>query len=395
MKKLIFTLAIALMVCSSGNLFAQSTDRMSEVKAFAQQRYQQVGRGVYEPVSATYNNPEYLDNYNVTYTYDEQCRLFQEQLHCRFGTYQTTYDYTETNQVSVALEKYQNGDDWYNKSNQTYAYDTDDRIEEIITQKWNDTDWVNEKKESYTYSENVTSILYSIWNGAWDPKELYTITYSTDGYEILNQNWNGSTWGNSKKIEITLNENHGIIKEVSYEWRWGNWYESYVTEYVYGGLVYTSIHVSRNGGEEFLTINYGYDGHGNATHAKVNVSPSQLMNYKLVVYMPYANNTKSKEIKILYGEGYPEVISMNYDEIFLFTNEMTENTAFNLYPNPANGMISVDGEGFEKAEIYNIAGQKVMESSNAQIDVKALQAGVYMVKVFGNGSSEMLRVVVK
>ena len=54
-----------------------------------------------------------------------------------------------------------------------------------------------------------------------------------------------------------------------------------------------------------------------------------------------------------------------------------------------------DGEGFEKAEIYNIAGQKVMESSNAQIDVKALQAGVYMLKVFGNGSNEILRVVVK
>ena len=86
---------------------------------------------------------------------------------------------------------------------------------------------------------------------------------------------------------------------------------------------------------------------------------------------------------------------MTYADITLSTNEMLENTAFNLYPNPANGMISVNGEGFEKAEIYNIAGQKVMESSNAQIDIKALQAGIYMVKVFGNGSSEMLRVVVK
>ena len=35
------------------------------------------------------------------------------------------------------------------------------------------------------------------------------------------------------------------------------------------------------------------------------------------------------------------------------------------------------------------------ESSSVLIDVKALQAGVYMVKVIGNGSSEMLRVVVK
>ena len=120
------------------------------------------------------------------------------------------------------------------------------------------------------------------------------------------------------------------------------------------------------------------------------------MGYKFVVYMPYADNTKSKKIKVIPdGWGYPEEVSMSYDEIFLSTNEMAQNTAFNLYPNPATDMISVNGEGFEKAEIYNIAGQKVMESSNAQIDVKALQAGVYMVKVFGNGSNEMLRVVVK
>ena len=393
MKKLIFTLAIAMMVCSSGNLFAQSSDRMSEVRAFAQQRYQHAERGVYEPVSATYNNPTYLENYSATYTYDEQCRLFQELLQCNTGTYQTTYEYTETNQVSVALEKHQNGDDWYNTSNQTYAYDTDDRIEEILIEKWENDAWMNDKKVSYTYGEETTGIFYSGWNDTWIYTESYTITYSTDGYEILKQNWNGGAWVNSKKIEVTLNENHGIIKEVSYEWTWGNWYEGEVTEYVYDGLVYTSIHVSRNGGEEFLTIDYEYDGHGNATHAKVNVSPSQLLDYKPVVYMPYADNTKSKKIKVV--GGYPEEVNMNYDEIFLFTNEMTQTTAFNLYPNPANGMISVDGEGFEKAEIYNIAGQKVMESSNAQIDVKALQAGVYMVKVFGNGSSEMLRVVVK
>lgn len=199
-----------------------------------------------------------------------------------------------------------------------------------------------------------------------------------------------------KKIEVTLNENHGIIKEVSYEWTWGDWYESEVTEYVYNGLVYTSIHVSRNGGEEFLTINYWYDDHGNATHAKVNASQSQLMNYTPVVYMPYADNTKSKKIKVIPdGWGYPEEIRMNYDEIFLSTNELTQNAAFSIYPNPANNVICVNGEGFEKAEIYNVAGQKVMESSDARIDVRALQAAVYMVKIFGNGTSEMLKVVVK
>ena len=394
MKKLIFTFAIAIMVC--GNAFAQSSDGMADVKAYAQQRYQQTERSVFEPVSATYDNPTYLDNYNVTYAYDEQCRLFQEQIQHSTGTDRTIYEYTETNQVSVALEEYKNGDDWYNKSIQTYTYNADDKIEEILTQKWDDVAWVNDKKETYTYSGNVASILYSEWNGAWDSKELYTITFSSDDYEILKQGMENGTWKDIEKIKVTLNENHAILKEVSYEWIWGDWYEGYVTDYVYEGLVYTSIHVSRNGGEEFLTIDYEYDDHGNATHAKVNILPSQLMDYKLVVYMPYADNTKSKKIKLVpEGWGYPEEVSMSYDEIFLSINEMMQNTAFNLFPNPATGMISVNGEGFGRAEIYNIAGQKVMESSSVLIDVKALQAGVYMVKVIGNGSSEMLRVVVK
>ena len=105
--------------------------------------------------------------------------------------------------------------------------------------------------------------------------------------------------------------------------------------------------------------------------------------------MQYAYGTKSRVFS------FSKSVIMDYADVSLSTNEMTENTVFNLYPNPANGVISVNGEGFEKAEIYNIAGQKVMESNNNQIDVEALQAGVYMVKVFGNGSSEMLRVVVK
>lgn len=69
--------------------------------------------------------------------------------------------------------------------------------------------------------------------------------------------------------------------------------------------------------------------------------------------------------------------------------------AYTIYPNPAVDVVIVRGEGFEKAEVFNIAGQKVMESNDARIDVKSLNSGVYMVKVYGNGSIEMQRVIVK
>ena len=104
--------------------------------------------------------------------------------------------------------------------------------------------------------------------------------------------------------------------------------------------------------------------------------------------IPYADNEKN----LLFFASRVDIV---YADITLSTNEMTQNTAFNLYPNPANGMISVNGEGFEKAEIYNVAGQKVIESSDARIDVRALQAAVYMVKIFGNGTSETMKVAVK
>ena len=52
MKKLIFTLAVAMMVFGSGNVFAQRSDRMAKAKAFAQQRFQKSDESLYEPVSA-------------------------------------------------------------------------------------------------------------------------------------------------------------------------------------------------------------------------------------------------------------------------------------------------------------------------------------------------------
>ncbi len=400
MKKLIFTLAIAMMVCSSGNLFAQSSDRMSEVKAFAQQHFQKDGESVYEPDSMIYHisYTGYENNKTIIYSYDEQCRLFQEVLKLNHSKMElTTYGYSSVDMVSsTLLQNYGEDDILENVSNQSFTYDFENKIQDILTQKWENDTWVNEKKVSYTYNGNVDSVQFSEWSGAWNPVELYIISYSSDGYSILKKRMNGNTWENRDSIVVTLNENHSIVNESTYSWiaSWGAWAADCVIEYTYDDLVYTSIDYYHDGGSvKFLTIEYEYDNRGNATHATFTYFEEHLMGYVLDFQLPYDNNTKCKEIIVPFGK--LDEVTMTYADIFLSTNEMAETTAFSLYPNPANDMISVDGEGFEKAEIYNIAGQKVMESSNAQIDVKALQAGVYMVKVFGNGSSEMLRVVVK
>ncbi|MBO4567803.1 MAG: Omp28-related outer membrane protein [Bacteroidales bacterium] len=67
----------------------------------------------------------------------------------------------------------------------------------------------------------------------------------------------------------------------------------------------------------------------------------------------------------------------------LGVNEQEAN-GFNIYPNPANNKIYVDGEGVGAVEVYNSLGQKVITvegSENTAVDVTSFENGVYMVRV--------------
>ena len=396
MKKLIFTLAIAMMVFSSGNVFAQRSDRMAKAKAIAQQRFQKDGDGLYEPVSANYADG--VDNYLVTYSYDEYDYYLLEELTQRKngGSWENyeliTYEYDWMGNPSVVLvQEWENGA-WVNEEIQNCTYNNDGTLDEIIVQEWENGAWVNEAKENYTYTDDVTRILTSEWSGVWNAEGLITITYSMDGYEMVEQYMQQGAWQNEARMLVSYNDDFNIAVEIVQEWEDNSWVNVMRMNYNYEGLVYTSVMYDLWTGDwgEFAKTEYAYDNNGNAKEgiAYVKINDQWMDGFATNIEMPYAYNEKSKVF-------IASEVTVDYADITLSTNEMLQNTAFNLYPNPANGMISVNGEGFEKAEIYNIAGQKVMESSNAQIDVKALQAGVYMVKVFGNGSSEMLRVVVK
>ena len=396
MKKLIFTLAIAMMVCSSGNVFAQRSDRMAKARAIAQQRFQKDGDGLYEPVLTNYTDD--VDDYLVTYSYDEYDYYLLEELTQRknggnWENYELiTYEYDWSGNPSVVLtQEWENGA-WVNEGFSNCTYNDDGTPDEVIIQEWENGTWVNEGKENYTYTDDVTRILFSEWSGVWNAEDLITITYSMDGYEMVEQYMQQGAWQNEARMLVSYNDDFNIAVEIVQEWENNSWVNVMRMNYNYEGLIYTSVMYDLWTGDwgEFAKTEYAYDNNGNAKEgiAYVKINDQWMDGFATDIEMPYAYNEKSKVF-------IASEVTVDYADITLSTNEMTQNAAFNLYPNPANGMINVDGEGLEKAEIYNIAGQKVMESSNAQIDVKALQAGVYMVKVFGNGSSEMLRVVVK
>ena len=65
----------------------------------------------------------------------------------------------------------------------------------------------------------------------------------------------------------------------------------------------------------------------------------------------------------------------------------TEAASFNVYPNPANNKLYVDGEGVGAVEVYNSLGQKVITvegTENTVVDVTSFENGVYVVRVITN-----------
>lgn len=72
-------------------------------------------------------------------------------------------------------------------------------------------------------------------------------------------------------------------------------------------------------------------------------------------------------------------------------------SSYEIYPNPTNGNITVSGANINMVEVYNLCGQKVLTvngSQNVNVDMSALESGVYMVKVIEvNGNSTVNKVV--
>ena len=92
---------------------------------------------------------------------------------------------------------------------------------------------------------------------------------------------------------------------------------------------------------------------------------------------------------------YGNDVEMTYVDL---TNVNENAQAFNfvVYPVPAQDEIHIEAEGFQKAEIYSLIGQKVMESLRDKMNVSALSSGLYVMKVYDRkGGCATQRFVVK
>ena len=74
----------------------------------------------------------------------------------------------------------------------------------------------------------------------------------------------------------------------------------------------------------------------------------------------------------------------------------SESETMSIYPNPAHDFIFVEENlnlPLQSVEIYNVTGQKVISSTETEINVSGLESGVYFVCVVAEGKTVIQRIV--
>lgn len=412
-KKGIIIVAIIAMVFGNVNSFAQiayfknkKTDMGREI--VLQQHYGTRGDNGYRPVSGYFSlvlAPGMSLDVDLSFTYDESYRVVErlETMDMYGLILRCSWEYDDNgNQIEMLQDVSMDlGATWINEILYTCTYENN-QLSEGLWQQWSEdeNEWENCELDIYTFSEDVSTVLYKLWvEGQWVDDQLDTYTFGDDSYEVLKQLPMNGNWINYGKETHLLNA-MGTPTEILYEnWSGNQWVSSNKEIYTYDGELYTVIlgQVYNQGDDTWADetrLLFEYE-NGNATHERYEKwedgqwisSASELGHFA----MPYNYNNDVMTL----DEPQTSDVYLTYANL-LDVKENAANMSISVYPNPVQGEMSIEVEGFAKAELYDLAGRMVMESKVNTMNVNGLQSGIYMLKVYdANGQSEMQKVVVK
>ena len=396
MKKTILTLAVLVMAFGNVGLAQQRINLKSIEKAAMLKHYGLRDRNDMVPQTATWQDT-YGDKYRVQYEYDENEFYLNTEMYEVFwdGVWQEyemiSYEYDFNGNVLEMLVSDFDGEEWWDMGKATFEYE-DDLVSEVIVQYWEDGEWVNEEKAVYNYNGDNWTILYWTWNGTtWSSNELYTYNKSAESIELLIQYMQGGAWQNDEQQFFTLDFDEHVTSILVQDWENNAWVNDSRTTYDFANGVFDSkIEESWDGSNWEITTKYGYIyDNGNAINGFCMVPDGDdFVPGDGDIEMAYGYSADSKsfygyEVNVTYID--PTGIGENGTKV-----------SFQVYPVPAENEIQIQAEGFQKAEIFTLTGQMMMESEQSNVNVSGLAAGVYLLKVYDqSGNSAMQKLVVK
>ena len=398
MRKVIVTLAVLVMAFGNVGFAQNKANFKSDATANVLKHYGVRDEITFVPQSCLISGAN-GDRGRSIYMYDEYDYYLMEELYSMsvgdqwLDMIRISYEYDFSGNVIEKLTQMDASGmgNWADREFVSYSYEGGE-LSEVIIQRKEGNDWVNKTKEVYNYNGDVTTVLYWNWNGTtWSSDELYTYTYSTTSMELLIQYMQGGAWQNDEKDTYTLDFEGNVIEILVEDWVDPNWVNDKKTSYNYEDNVFTSKLVEEWNGsswESTYRSNYVYED-GNATLGKCEMmSDGEWTPADGPIEIAYGYNTASITFNCCQVEAF-------YVDL-TGVEENTQATDFKVYPIPAAGEITIEAESFQKAEVYSLTGQKVMESQQNNMNVSQLSSGVYMIKVYDlEGNCATQRFVVK
>ena len=394
MRKSIITLAILVMAIGNVSLAQRKADIKSNEKELVFRHYGLRNDDI-RPAEAIVETT-YDESYRYTYTYDEYEfylieTLIEQDLGDGWNPFEMiTCEYDFSGSLLESIEADWDDGDWKEWLKTSYTYS--DNGMEIVYQVFDGTTWNNEVKEVYNYNGDMTTVLFWEWNGStWSSSDLHTYTYGITSIEVLKQYMQGGAWQNEEKVTYTL-DFLGNVTEIFYETWWESaWMNDGRTTYNYENEVYTSMLIEvweGNAWHEIYRYGFVYED-GNATRGEcMHLEDGEWKVDDGDIEMAYCYNAAND---VYYGCE----VNVIYIDVTC-VGEKAQTAGFKVCPVPAESEILIEAPGFQKAEIYSVTGQKLMESRQSQMNVGTLAPGVYLLKVYDQkGKSESQRIVVK
>ena len=397
MKKAFFTLAV--LVMAFGNMgFAQSkVELKSKATEMVFKQYGLTRQSYIVPQQANYYESDGTQH-RTTYYYDESELTLTEEITETYWDFwqndsRITYEYDFYGNVFEMLGQEWDGSDWEDAMRVSYTYDGDVIMEDVY-QMYVDGQWVNLIKEVYNYNGDQWTVLVWEWNGTtWASSVLNTFTREGTTIVHLMQYMEGGAWQNDEMYTYTLDFDENIVEILWQEWEDPEWVNFEKTTYVYDGGVYTEQNVQMWDDDDWMDnyrYTFEYDALGNAKHGNCFEYDGDdiWVPSDGDIDMAYDYNAETKSF-------YASDVDMVYVDL-TNVNENAQGVNVKVYPVPAENELFIQTEDFQKAEIYSVTGQKLMESTIEKMNVSSLSQGVYLLKVYGqSGKTETQRIVVK
>ena len=397
MKKAIFTLAVLVMAFVNMGFAQSNIDLKSKTTKRVFKQFGLVRESYVVPQQARYNVLD-ATQYRTTYNYDESDYTLTEEITESYSDDWTNvsrvaYEYGFSGEVMEMLDQMWVGGEWRDMMRATFEYDGD-VISEVIYQYNMGGTWMNQMKEVYNFNGDQWTVLMWNWNGNnWSSDHLYTYTRGSNVIELLIQYMEGGAWQNEAEEIYTLDFNENVVEILYKEWNTGSliWEDVERMTYIYDNGVYTDqYHQSWDGAtwnDEYHYI-FEYDEIGNAKHGVCYAFGGyDWVSANGNIDMAYDYNAETKSF-------YGSEVEMIYVDL-TSVNENAQTFNVKVYPMPAENEIFIQAEDFQKAEIYSVAGQKLMESQMEKMIVGTLPSGVYLLKVYdrwGNAKTQKLMV---